>query len=202
MQTKSYIYRKDLRDEIISYFHLHNFIKIRSSHLLNIIYEFAKYKIRSLTRKVLSLHSHNNGLSEEEVQNYIYSILLEIVQYWKDFLHIPFQAYFWNTIKLKMINYINRTNNRQFDFEVKIGNKMSNLRKLIYDYTVNNATSDNGKIYNLDFIKSIASDNEYQFLESLVNQQSAESDFYTTYQRNKIIRSINFKIEQFQKDNY
>ncbi|UUM19568.1 MULTISPECIES: hypothetical protein [unclassified Mycoplasma] len=202
MKNKCYIYRKDLRDEIINYFELHNFIRIRSSHLLSLIYEFIKYKIRSLARKILRLHSFNNGICEEEIQNYIYSILLEIIEYWKNFLHMPFEAYFWYTIKLKMINYINKINNRQFDFEEKIANNINNLKGIIHSYDLNNSNHDESGIYNLDFLKSISSDSEYKFLISQLNRETSVTDLYTTYQKNKFIRSINFKIQQFQKNNY
>ncbi|VEU76032.1 hypothetical protein [Mycoplasmopsis columboralis] len=202
MKNKTYIYRANLKEEIINYFELHKFEKIKLSHFLSIIYEFVKYKIRSLSRKVLYLYSFNNGICEEEIQNYIYSILIDIIENWKNFLQLPFEAYFWNTIKLKMINYINSVNNRQFDFEEKLANNLTNLGKINYFYHHTNGNNDERKYYDIDYLKKIISKVELDFITDLLNKDKKETQFYSTYQKNKIIKKINLKIKKSQELDY
>ncbi|WP_025755503.1 hypothetical protein [Mycoplasmopsis cricetuli] len=190
------IHRNNIQNEVIEYFELGDFNKIKQAHLFKHICDKVKYKLKGLAFKVLNLYSFNNAIEILEIENYIYSIILEIISNWKKFPNLPFVAYFWNTIKLKMINYINTINKKQFQFEENLTNKSLNLDNLKHNILLSNTENDSYRIYNLDVLKKIISAHEYEYLQS--EMQNKKNNYYTQYQKNKIIRSINHKINLFQ----
>lgn len=186
---------EEIQPEVKSYFDLHQFKTISKSHLIVIICEHIKPKLNHMIRKIQSIYYRGCTVSTDEIENYIYSIILDIIHNWDNFKYLPFSVWFWKSVKINTLNYVNKNNNAQYSFEDGLHNNI-NLDKVSYNYHSANQQSNLCEVYNLNFLKKILNKEEIEFLTEMMNLPKRPRINKQSL-KGKLICQINKKIKEF-----
>ncbi|QKT05523.1 hypothetical protein [Mycoplasma sp. OR1901] len=161
--------------------------KFKNIHYSNI--EIFCAKIYRMTRAY--------NLSWEEIyNNVLYESFELMLREYDD--TIPFENKFWNSLKYKSLNSLNKSKNRQNIFENYIGNHLVNCEKLFnkinYINYIENANSLENKYYKdlLMLLYSKLSKIEKEFVNNL-DKPLEHKSWYSKTKQTEIINSIRLK---------
>lgn len=168
-----------------------------------ILFRFnTKYLVRlkQLIFKIQRIY-FNNVFDFDEILNISYFEVLEILKTEREYKVIPYENYFWKTLKYKILNYFNVNYNTQNKFETKVSYNLINLKKLqskIYQENISAENYKNLAYQKIEKLKSYLNDQELYYIESyLNNSKPKEYNFYSTSKINEILHNIKEKYNKY-----
>ncbi|WP_322934997.1 hypothetical protein RRG40_00440 [Mycoplasmopsis felis] len=168
-----------------------------------ILFRFnTKYLVRlkQLIFKIQRIY-FNNVFDFDEILNISYFEVLEILKTEREHKVIPYENYFWKTLKYKILNYFNVNYNTQNKFETKVSYNLINLKKLqskIYQENISAENYKNLAYQKIEKLKSYLNDQELCYIESYLNNSKPKGyNFYSTSKINEILHNIKEKYNKY-----
>ncbi|ADE19977.1 sigma factor [Mycoplasma crocodyli] len=107
---------KNMNDEVVQYFNL-TFYKNISDQKLLMIYIRKFEQVISYWTRVKFNYLYCDEAKADDVRQVIYANLIKTVDNFDSKLGIPFENYFFNSLKYQILNEYNKTNTSQYKFE-------------------------------------------------------------------------------------
>lgn len=162
---------------------------ISANNLINWFDNLYYERIRNLVWKIYWLYGKYN-IEIDEIRNQLFMVFLEML--YQDLIEDidNYEAWFWNTLKLKTQNYFNKLYNSQYKFESNLSYNQMNLHelnsKLKREYNIWN-----GAYQTIDDMKKYISPEEYEFLQNKINFKHTR---LSTWKQKEMIQAIKNKL--------
>lgn len=162
---------------------------ISANNLINWFDNLYYERIRNLVWKIYWLYGKYN-IEIDEIRNQLFMVFLEML--YQDLIEDidNYEAWFWNTLKLKTQNYFNKLYNSQYKFESNLSYSQMNLHelnsKLKREYNIWNGT-----YQTIDDMKKYISPEEYEFLQNKINFKHTR---LSTWKQKEMIQAIKNKL--------
>ncbi|VEU62879.1 hypothetical protein [Mycoplasmopsis bovirhinis] len=162
---------------------------ISANNLINWFDNLYYERIRNLVWKIYWLYGKYN-IEIDEIRNQLFMVFLEML--YQDLIEDidNYEAWFWNTLKLKTQNYFNKLYNSQYKFESNLSYNQMNLHelnlKLKREYNIWNGT-----YQTIDDMKKYISPEEYEFLQNKINFKHTR---LSTWKQKEMIQAIKNKL--------
>ncbi|BBA22380.1 hypothetical protein MBVR141_0569 [Mycoplasmopsis bovirhinis] len=162
---------------------------ISANNLINWFDNLYYERICNLVWKIYWLYGKYN-IEIDEIRNQLFMVFLEML--YQDLIEDidNYEAWFWNTLKLKTQNYFNKLYNSQYKFESNLSYNQMNLHelnsKLKREYNIWNGT-----YQTIDDMKKYISPEEYEFLQNKINFKHTR---LSTWKQKEMIQAIKNKL--------
>ncbi|TDV24121.1 hypothetical protein BCF59_0067 [Mycoplasmopsis mustelae] len=127
MQTRLKI--SDLDIDVLNFLQINKTGLITQNQLLFVFNRLYFKKLQNLCYKIAGLYFCNVFSVDELINSAYYEILIILTTKRKS-SRVPFENYFWATLKFRILNTFNTTYNSQTKFETKIAHNLMNLANL------------------------------------------------------------------------
>lgn len=182
-----------LNQNIINFLELSNLETISETRLINRFQTMYAKDINIMSRKLHWLYTKNN-IEYDEIKNQLLICFWDLVID-PNSLSQPygnFKSYFWQTIKLNLLNRFNKMYNTQYSFESTVSYNKTNLASL--SQKIARANIDVKNNLTLDNLKRFLTSDEMTYLNNKLN---CRKQLLSNHKQSEMLQNIKKKIQLY-----